>query len=186
VKRFCRRHFRNAIGPVFFALLCALTGTKARAQGTAVIAPLPPRAPTNLVGQVTELIRGHAEPTVVIAFIDHWTVPYLTSVEDLLTLRQVGASLRIVAAFEKRGAELRLRAHRQLQRDSTSTNSPQVVFFPVFNPPPGAGWNLPFSPNVGEINPYFFSDRLSDVSAMWAFNYNWAPYFWLQPWRWTR
>jgi len=83
-----------------------------------------------LRAELAKMLAGQTEPPVIVTFIEQWQQPFLTSSEDLLALRKLGASPAILNAYARRGAELRLRAARATGTDAR----PSVVFYPVARP----------------------------------------------------
>ncbi len=85
----------------------------------------------SLIESLEKMLRGGLPPAVLTTFIEHWSVPYLTTTEDLRRLQKLGANSAVITAFCRRGAELRLRARQQGSPGASSNAPPQVILAPV-------------------------------------------------------
>ena len=135
---------------------------------------------TNLVDQVGRLLQSGTDQQVVLSFIQTWSRPYLTSSDDLLTLKRRGASSEVLTAFARRGAELRFQAFGREDANASGTNFPQVVFVPI-------PYRSEFLAPVSEQNdsPYLFSDllRWRAEEEEFAINGFYLVRGWWGPWR---
>jgi hypothetical protein len=130
----------------------------------------------DLVAQITKLLRAGTAPTVIVGFIQQWPQPYLTGTDDLLALREAGATEEILTAYSRRGAELRLKAalHARQRPDAgVNTNlPPMILYYPVES---GRGALLPSANSPTPQYPF------SDALWWWAnaYPYPFDPYI---PW----
>jgi hypothetical protein len=136
-----------------FFLLTVLAITSVRADPSTNLPGANPSAaqgsPTSPVTEVLKLLRAHTVPDVIVAFVQSWPTPYLTSAEDLLRLRKAGAPPALLDAVARRGAELRWQ--KSMQNSDNRPNS--VVPYPA-SPVTGAA-------AIGDlISPYPFSESL--------------------------
>jgi len=131
---------------------------------------------TNLLAELTKLLRAHAPPAVTREFVTTWSTPYLTSASDLLQLKSAGANPDLLTAYARRGAELRLRAadQRETARAAGEAAATNIIVYPVLL------WQ-----NAGSAEPlrpqttYYFSKSL----PWWgeAYGGQWGVGVWAYP-----
>jgi len=99
-----------------FATCLTVTAVVLGPERVLAESPVPANSTTNastrLMSDLEKMPQARMSSAVLIAYIEHWTAPYLTSVDDLLTLRKRGATPEILNAFARGGAELRLQARQ--------------------------------------------------------------------------
>lgn len=128
-----------------------------------------------IVADVQKLLEAGTGDEVVKAFIQNWGGLYPVSADDILRLREVGASPEVLTTLIRRSTELRTQL---AARANLVTTNPPAMALPAPGVAPEGGYQYPAYPayTASSVYPNYYSN------GYWPAPYSYWYYWYSRPW----